>query len=293
MLNARSSKMLKLTFAIFLVLYGPGYSNGDSNAKKEDFIDKYCKPLGENLLNCLKERPPFEPGVETLFKQAQQIPKNGGFDLCHVTSWNTIQNEFLKYDSKNQTNKGFLQRMSEKDPEVANEVNYFLHNLFTVDTKAVAPRIDKNANWEYVPHSTIINYENKKAKKYKSLTDINNRLKDQALQLTNKDIFDVTANDLLIQNCDLIKSALAAMNSAPANLRYGDANVNRNINVQTDPMGDEKGNITDMEKVILACYKECAVDGQTCKSSTGRILDKNGNIIEERKVRRGKKRLRC
>ena len=77
------------------------------------------------------------------------------------------------------------------------------------------------------------------------------------------------------------------MNSAPANLRYGDANVNRNIGVQTDPMGDEKGNITDMEKVILACYKECAVDGQTCKSSTGRYFDESGKKWVEREVRQG------
>jgi len=283
MLISRSSKLLKLAFAIFLVHSGPGYSNAQG-----DFIDQYCKPLGDSFLNCLKERPHFEPGVETLFKKAQQIPKNGGFHLCHVMSWNTIKDEFLKY-SKKQEEKGFLQRMSEKDKNVIGDVKYFLNNLFDVDKNAVAPKIDKNANWDYVFHSNIINYRNNRAPKYKSLKDISEKLKAQALQLTDKKVFDVTADDTdsVIQNCDLIKSALAAMNSAPANLRYGDGVVNKEIGVYSDPMGNKKGDTTDREKVILACYKDC--DGQqTCKSSTGRY--KSGKEWKEREVRRGKKK---
>ena len=42
--------------------------------------------------------------------------------------------------------------MSEKDKTVNDDVKYFLDNLFDVDKNAVAPQIDENANWDYVPH---------------------------------------------------------------------------------------------------------------------------------------------
>jgi len=288
--------MLKLAFAIFLVHSGPGYSNAEG-----DFIEHYCKQLGENFLKCLRDRPHWQPGVETLFKEAQQIENAKkakdkiNFHLCHVMSWNTIKDQFLKY-SKNQKNrKGFLQRMSENDKKVNDDVKYFLDNLFDNDIEAVAPRIDGKGNWEYVSHSEIINYRNDKNYKYKSLSDISKKLKDQALQLTDKNVFDVTEKDtdFVIQNCDLIKSALDAMNSAPANLRYGDAIVNKEIRDKTDPMGNINGTATFRERKIIGkqCYKECAAVGQTCKSSTGRYFDINRNI-EKRKVRKGKT-LKC
>ena len=89
------------------------------------------------------------------------FPKIGQADLCHVMSWKTIQQEFLRYN----TNKpGFFQQImvansipdkkkaEEARKEAINDMNAFIALIFQVDKDAVAQKADDKGKMEYVKH---------------------------------------------------------------------------------------------------------------------------------------------
>ena len=103
-----------LPFAIALLLVPPDSSASDSRKPGKpvceqfihtsqtkfisppDFLDVYCKELQGPILECLKERPDFEPGVEGLFKGAQNTEEWKGWTNIEI---NILPACFLSVDT--------------------------------------------------------------------------------------------------------------------------------------------------------------------------------------------------
>ena len=54
------------------------------------------------------------------------------------------------------------------------------------------------------------------------------------------------------QNCNYIRQMVTYLNSAPANLRYGDSRINSGISKYLDPMGNINGELTEKERFLFS-----------------------------------------
>merc|ERR1711956_147681 len=191
--------------------------------------------------------------------------------LNHVYSWLSIR--ATVNDEVDLAYKAKLGVSSKK-----NNLNQLAEIIFEKDPKAVV-------NFDYIkkiPSKPHISYLRSGDVGIQDLEDLNDDMLIQAkLHIKNLDFKSTPAPT--IKNAYEINELLKILNSAPANLRYGESRTNGSIQDFIDLMGDNTGKPTtkETELVVLglksstvkSIIKPETCSGVSCmKSSTGTIL---------------------
>ena len=216
-----------ISYTLLLSLFqidGPVVVN---TAERPDFIGKR---LVEDLVGV--------DSVTEMFQKASEYfepfgagfnfntPRDSGIDLSHVISWSYIDYAIdrLMYDPD--TMKTFISYVTDVDEEA----------VFWV----INPNLDVNET--PIRHKELLLYNDT------VLFKLNSKIREESYENINyarhpNGTFVGTSGEKL----DKIKTLL---NSAPANLRYGVATINRKIQDNIDPMGTEEKKLTSKERVL-------------------------------------------
>jgi len=226
-------------------------------------------------------RPAFKNNVKTGFRDAhgkalgtKNFVAGTKHSLNHVYSWLSIRASVN--DEVEAAYKAKLGVLSKK-----NNLNQLAEKIFEKDLKAVV-------NLDYFKKSpsskSHISYlKSGSVTTTKDLEDLNKDMLIEAKQHIKNLDFTSTAKAVKNLNAKEIKELLQVLNSAPANLRYGESRTNGSIQDFIDLMGDNTGKPTtkETELVVLglksstvkSIIKPETCSGVSCmKSSTGTIL---------------------
>jgi len=181
-------------------------------------------------------RPQFNPtsplvrGFKTASfnNPAQQVV--GVHSLDHVYAWNNILHDLSiqMKDSYDTQDRSFVRQLN------------FIDNLFRIDPNAVVNTHYFNQAAALILHSAYLDANNARLGDgpYFGQPGLNDITKQEAIALlANLDFSRPETIQMKNANRDNIKALLSKLNSAPANLRYGDASTNSAIGESMDPMG--------------------------------------------------------
>jgi len=228
-------------------------------------------------------RPAFKNNVKTGFRDAhgkalgtKNFVAGTKHSLNHVYSWLSIRASVN--DEVEAAYKAKLGVSSTKT-----ELNQLADKIFEKDLKAVV-NLDyfkkspsSKSHISYLRSGSVTNT--------KDLEDLNKDMLIEAkLHIKNLD-FTSTSKAVKNLNAKEIKELLQVLNSAPANLRYGESRTNGSIQDFIDLMGDKNGKPTTKEtelvdlglksksSTVRSIIKPETCSGVSCmKSSTGTIL---------------------
>lgn len=191
-------------------------------------------------------RPGFiNIGPFTSMKKATiQKPASVSLHLAHVFPWSSISACVDKYAKKNQW---------------STELNNFINEIFQIDDVAEAPT--KWLNGGKPDSNSFITHE-----EYLEDMDASPSLglgPTATMIDQNRHMKIETKKELKNRDITKIKRYL---NSAPANLRYGEAKANIKVNDRLDPMGDSLEELSPKEELLFLRYVDC---GQTNKEHFG------------------------
>jgi len=227
------------------------FESEDSNFFAERCDDPNY-PIGINH-DWIYKKPSWTTEVERAFQMAHFGEANGakGMSINHVMPWIELywqlevqfrqafdcEEKISTWDSRNFQCYVLLFDYIQRYGNV-----FMLDNEASVHVVIRAPS-DRPVNTEIIPdpmrHNSYLNRNNA------NLMDINNRYLEEAKTLINGIDFKAEQNEeqtnpgtnpIRQQNCERLKRFLLIINSAPANLRYGDSRMNSGIKA-LDPMG--------------------------------------------------------
>jgi len=225
-------------------------------------------------------RPAFKNNVKTGFRDAhgkalgtKNFVAGTKHSLNHVYSWLSIRASVN--DEVEAAYKAKLGVSSTKT-----KLNQLADKIFEKDLKAVV-------NLDYFKKSpsskSHISYlRSGSVTTTKDLEDLNKDMLIEAKQHIKNLDFTSTSKAVKNLNAMEIKELLQVLNSAPANLRYGESRTNGSIQDFIDMMGDKNGKPTTKETQLVVLGLDSSVKSiikpETCsgfscmKSSTGTIL---------------------
>ena len=233
-------------------------------------------------------RPAFEDNkehpVETGFQDAhgkalgiKNFTPGNDHSLNHVYAWLSI-----RASVNDAVEKAYKAKLGVSTTKT--ELNQLAEKIFKKDPNAVV-------NFDYFKKKSSVKHTSYllsgKINSIQDLDDLNgDMLLEAKAHIASLDFKSTPAPTIL--NAYLITELLKVLNSAPANLRYGESRTNSSIQDFLDLMGDSNGKPTTKETKLVEMSLEsrsvrsiikpetCSgVTGACIKSSTGTILDNN------------------
>jgi len=232
-------------------------------------------------------RPPFKGQVTKGFKNAHgkalgisNFRPGDKHSLDHVYSWLSI-----RASVNDEVRKAFTAQLG-PGPKAA--LNALAAEIFEIDPNAVVnldyykKTSSSKSHVLYLRSGSVVGTQN--------LENVNANMLNEAMQhiqnlnFIGNNILTVLANKNA--NANEIVKLLRILNSAPANLRYGDSRTNGSIQDFVDLMGDKNGKPTPKELKLVKLGLQSptvqsiikpetcnGVGGSCIKSSTGTILN--------------------
>ena len=201
-------------------------------------------------------KPNWKYCIDKMFKEQcikyKQWPNScQGVHLAHVASWNAICHK--------------AENLHKKRRFAA--MKTMVNLLFTIDTNARVWVRSANSR-KALSHEAYME---------KAIKDKSEKIFREAKQIVND-----WAKGKNINDDATVSSFRSLVNSAPANLRYGNGGLNSGIGSAMDPMGDQNQKMTDKERKLKTlfgltyrckatkykkCNKKCNCEN-LCKSSS-------------------------
>jgi len=225
-------------------------------------------------------RPAFENPVETGFKDAhgkalgiKNFTPGRDHSLNHVYAWLSIRASI-----NDEVEKAYKAKQGVST--IKKDLNELAEKIFETDSKA-----EVNFDYYFKKKTSDKHISYLRSGAVNGLQDLED-LNDDMLLEAKQHIasLDFKSTPAPAKNTNLIKELLKVLNSAPANLRYGESRTNSSIQDFLDLMGDSTGEPTtkEIELVVLSLQSSprsiikpetCSgVTGACIKSSTGTIL---------------------
>ena len=237
-------------------------------------------------------RPAFKNNVKTGFRDAhgkalgiKNFVAGTKHSLNHVYSWLSIR--ATVNDEVDLAYKAKLGVSSKK-----NNLNQLAEIIFEKDPKAVV-------NFDYIkkiPSKPHISYLRSGDVGIQDLEDLNDDMLIQAkLHIKNLDFKSTPAPT--IKNAYEINELLKILNSAPANLRYGESRTNGSIQDYIDLMGDNTGKPTTKENELALLGSSSSVKSiikpESCSGVTGACIKSSTGTIRLPNTTKGYYYMKC
>jgi len=193
-------------------------------------------------------RPPFKGQVTRGFKDAHgkalgitNFKPGNKHSLDHVYSWLSI-----RASVNDEVQKAFNAKLG---PGSKKKLNELAEDIFEKDPNAVV-----NLDYYKKPPSSKshILYLRSGSVGTKNLENVNSDMLVEAKQHIKNLDFSSNSATLKKANANEIDKLLRILNSAPANLRYGDSRTNGSIQDFVDLMGDKNGKPTPKEYDLVS-----------------------------------------
>lgn len=203
---------------------------------------------------------PFDTGANSMKEQIKRnsLQASPTLHLAHVFPWSSIEACVIQYWNNNQFTK----------------LDQFVKEIFTVDNSAQAPTKWTRLNGRLTPESTSFITHKKYLRRMPASPSL--RLGNTATMFDQNTHMKNVAKTAL-KNRDST-TLLTYLQSAPANLRYGEGAANIRVNDRLDPMGHPRPNrgayevLSAKEGRLLIWYNDCGSSQKAHYGSDGNYL---------------------